>query len=131
MRRSDKAPREARGFLNAAHAIFIRHTLASGRIRIMRRGKIGMLWKLRTLLRHPKKMLRAFRDPRTPLIARVLPVVALFYVLFPLDMLPDFIPFLGQIDDISIALYLVSYALSLVPDEAFARAGFESPQRRV
>jgi uncharacterized membrane protein YkvA (DUF1232 family) len=94
-------------------------------------GKMGMLWKMRALFRHPKKMLRAFRDPRTPLIARVLPIVALLYVFFPLDMLPDFIPFLGQIDDVSIALYLISFALSLVPDAAFVDAGFEAPQRKV
>jgi uncharacterized membrane protein YkvA (DUF1232 family) len=95
-----------------------------------RMGKLGMLWKFRALFRHPVKMLRALRDPQTPLIARILPLVALLYVFFPLDMLPDFIPFLGQIDDVSIALYLVSFALSLVPDEAFARAGLAVPVKR-
>ena len=90
-----------------------------------------MLWKLRTLFRHPGKMLRALRDARTPLIARVLVIVALIYIFFPLDLLPDFIPFLGQIDDISIALYLITFGLSLVPDEVFSSGGFAAPQKRV
>lgn len=41
----------------------------------------------------------AVRDSRTPLIAKVLAVGVVAYALSPVDLIPDFIPFLGWIDD--------------------------------
>lgn len=91
-------------------------------------GKIGALWKARWLFAHPAKIVRVFRDSRTPFLARVLPIVALAYIFFPLDIAPDFIPLLGQVDDLTIALYLISLALSMVPDQVFESVGMETPR---
>lgn len=41
----------------------------------------------------------AVRDPRTPLPARVLGVLVAAYALSPIDLIPDFIPVLGLVDD--------------------------------
>lgn len=91
-------------------------------------GKISALWKARWLFAHPTKMVQVFRDKRTPLMARILPVIALVYVFFPFDIAPDFLPFIGQIDDIGIAVYLITLALGMVPDEVFKSVGMEVPR---
>lgn len=57
------------------------------------------------------------RDPRTPIAAKILPWAALLYLLFPIDLIPDFIPVLGQLDDISVIVLLVSIALNVIPQE--------------
>lgn len=55
------------------------------------------------------------RDPRTPGISKALPWMALLYVLSPIDFLPDFIPLIGQLDDLTIAPFLVILAFWLIP----------------
>lgn len=41
----------------------------------------------------------AVHDPRTPLLSKLLPWLVLAYALSPLDLIPDFIPVLGFLDD--------------------------------
>lgn len=50
------------------------------------------------------------RDPRVPIAVRLIPLPLLLYLVFPIDLIPDFIPVLGQLDDIlvvALAMYLV------------------------
>ena len=42
----------------------------------------------------------AYRDPRTPLAAKLVMVLVLAYPLSPIDLIPDFIPVLGYLDDL-------------------------------
>ncbi len=54
---------------------------------------------------------RLFRDPRIPFYKKAVPVIggilALSYILFPIDILPDLIAFLGQLDDLTVFLLFV------------------------
>ncbi len=59
----------------------------------------------------------AVRDPRTPMMAKAMPFAALLYLLWPLDVIPDFIPILGQADDVGMILLLSWLAIQLIPDE--------------
>ncbi len=60
-------------------------------------------------------LLKGVRDPRVPLHAKAVMLTTLAYVASPIDIIPDFIPFAGQIDDMLVIPLGVSLALSLLP----------------
>lgn len=76
------------------------------------------LW--RTLLGHARLSLRLLREPAVPLLLKVLPLAAAGYLLSPLDGVPDFIPVLGQLDDIGVVLVALESFLKLCPERVVA-----------
>jgi uncharacterized membrane protein YkvA (DUF1232 family) len=71
----------------------------------------------------------AWKDPETPLSARIAIACAVAYAASPVDLIPDFIPVLGQLDDLIIVPALVALALRLIPKEVAARARREAYRR--
>ena len=57
------------------------------------------------------------KDRRTPRLARFLLGLAVGYALSPVDLIPDFLPGLGYLDDIVLVPALVILALKMVPKE--------------
>jgi uncharacterized membrane protein YkvA (DUF1232 family) len=55
------------------------------------------------------------RDKRTTMIAKLPAVAAVIYLLSPIDLIPDFIPFFGYLDDIVIVPLLLNLAIRLLP----------------
>lgn len=92
-----------------------------------------MAGRLRNFARSIKREIdvyrRVLRHPRTPPAAKVLLGLALGYLLLPFDLIPDFIPVLGQLDDLLIVPGLIWLAVKLVPpdviDDCRAAAGLE------
>ncbi len=64
----------------------------------------------------------AGRDPRTPWYARALALLIVAYVLSPLDLIPDFVPLLGHLDDLLIVPAGLALAIRLVPPQVMAEA---------
>ena len=60
------------------------------------------------------------RHPETPRLAKWLLGLAIGYVLMPFDLIPDFIPVLGQLDELVIVPGLIYLALRLIPDKIIA-----------
>ena len=59
----------------------------------------------------------AARDPRTPWLVRLLALAVAAYALSPIDLIPDFIPILGYLDDLIIVPLGLLLVLRLVPPE--------------
>lgn len=57
----------------------------------------------------------AARDPRTPWYARLLVAGIVAYALSPIDLIPDFVPVLGYLDDLILVPLGIALALKLVP----------------
>lgn len=78
----------------------------------------------------------AARDPRTPRLARLLALAVAAYALSPLDLVPDFIPILGWLDDLIIVPLGLWGVRKLIPDalwqtyHAEAVAARERPSSR-
>ena len=58
---------------------------------------------------------RILADPRTPRSAKFLLGLAVAYTVTPLDLIPDFIPVLGHLDDVIIVPLLVWLAIRSIP----------------
>lgn len=68
----------------------------------------------------------AARDPRTPWPAKLLAAVVVAYALSPIDLIPDFIPVLGYLDDLILVPLGLWLVLRLIPDEVMADARREA-----
>jgi uncharacterized membrane protein YkvA (DUF1232 family) len=77
--------------------------------------------KVKFFSRKIKKQISLYKmlmkDSRTPLVSKILLSLAIGYLLLPFDLIPDFIPIFGQIDDIIIVPLLIYIALKLIPKE--------------
>lgn len=64
-------------------------------------------------------------DSRTPRLAKILLGLALGYLLLPFDLIPDFIPVIGQLDDLFVIPVLVLLALKFVPRQVVTEKRLE------
>jgi len=62
----------------------------------------------------------AVRDPRTPWYARAIAAAVVAYALSPIDLIPDFIPVIGYLDDLIVVPLGIALALKLVPANVMA-----------
>ncbi len=58
---------------------------------------------------------RLQKHPQTPKLAKALLWLAIAYVLMPFDLIPDFLPIIGQLDELVIVPLLLYWALKLTP----------------
>jgi len=64
----------------------------------------------------------AAKDPRTPWYAKAIAICTVAYALSPIDLIPDFIPILGYLDDIILVPAGITLAIRLIPAEALEEA---------
>lgn len=82
------------------------------------------MWKLGKIVAMFRKELllvwAMLRDARTPLAAKLIAVLAILYVISPVDLVSDFIPILGWLDDGLIAYLLLQAAFKFLPADLHA-----------
>lgn len=59
----------------------------------------------------------ACKDPRTPRAAKLLALCVVAYALSPIDLIPDFIPVLGYLDDLILVPFGIYLVVKMIPDE--------------
>ena len=85
-----------------------------------------MFDRLKSWARHLKTethaLYFAYRDPRVPLYAKALVAFIVVHTFSPIDLIPDFIPILGYLDDLIITPLGLTLALRLIPNEVMEDA---------
>jgi len=64
----------------------------------------------------------AYRNPALPWLPRILAWVTIAYALSPIDLIPDFIPVLGYLDDLVILPLLITLAIRNIPPQIMTEA---------
>lgn len=93
-------------------------------------GRVGAIWRLWGMRR---LLWRLYKDRRVPLSSKMVVPAAVLYLLFPVDLVPDFLPALGQFDDLTVLLLSLVVFVRLCPQEVVrehleAMAGRRRPQ---
>jgi uncharacterized membrane protein YkvA (DUF1232 family) len=83
---------------------------------------------LRSLLERLRLAVRLLREPAVPLGVKALTALPLLYVVSPIDLLPDIIPVIGQLDDLGVVLAAIELFVGLCPPAAVEhhRAGIQA-----
>lgn len=68
----------------------------------------------------------ALKKKETPVAAKILAGATIVYALSPIDLIPDFIPVLGYLDDLIILPILITLTIKLIPKEVFRECQKES-----
>ncbi|UUZ95817.1 DUF1232 domain-containing protein [Paenibacillus sp. P25] len=72
----------------------------------------------------------AYRDPRVPWFAKVFALCVVAYAFSPVDLIPDFIPVLGYLDDLILVPLGVYIALRLFPSHVLEEYRAQAEERR-
>jgi len=86
--------------------------------------------KTQALKREIHALYLAARDPRTPWYAKLLIAGVVAYALSPIDLIPDFIPVLGYLDDLLLLPLGIYLALKLIPTPVLADARLKASLSR-
>ena len=85
-----------------------------------------LIQRLKQKARHLKSeaqvLIIAYKDKRTPLGAKILIGITVGYLLSPVDLIPDFIPVLGLLDDLIIVPLLITASIKLIPENVLSEA---------
>lgn len=64
----------------------------------------------------------AYQNKQTPISAKILIFIVLSYALSPIDLIPDFIPILGYLDDIILIPLGISLSIKMIPNEIWEQS---------
>ena len=78
--------------------------------------------KAKQLKSETQVLMVAYNDKRTPLIAKILIWITVAYLLSPIDLIPDFIPILGLLDDLIIVPLLITLSIRQIPNIVLTEA---------
>ncbi|MHB1202703.1 MAG: YkvA family protein [Acidithiobacillus sp.] len=89
---------------------------------------ISLKAQAKQLKQHTLTVYFAARDPRTPILVRALAVFVAAYALSPIDLIPDFIPVIGYLDDLLLVPLGLALVVRLTPPEVLESARAQAQQ---
>lgn len=75
----------------------------------------------RELWQQARLVYALLRDPNVPIYLKIIPFTAVLYLLVPFDLLPDVVPALGQLDDLTAILVMSKVFIELAPQRLVAK----------
>lgn len=84
--------------------------------------------RAKQLKQHTLTVYFAARDPRTPFLVRALAVLVAAYALSPIDLIPDFIPVIGLLDDLLLIPLGLALVVRFTPSEVIEAAQLQAQQ---
>jgi len=78
---------------------------------------MGLKQKAKELKRKTSAVFLALKKKETPVLAKIVAAITIGYALSPIDLIPDFIPVLGYLDDLIILPALIALCARLIPKE--------------
>ena len=101
-------------------------------LRVSKRGRRFLALGTRSKIRFGRILLG---DPGVGLLPKVTLLLLVGYLALPFDLIPDFIPVIGQLDDLAVAFAAIALLLVIVPRERFtaalSQAELEAEERRI
>ena len=92
-----------------------------------------MLQKWKAIVRKLKEdiytLYLAYRDPRVPFYAKVVLIITVAYAFSPIDLIPDFIPVFGYLDDLLLLPLGIWLSIKLLPPEVIAEYRAQAKQQ--
>ncbi|HEU5051735.1 MAG TPA: DUF1232 domain-containing protein [Hanamia sp.] len=86
--------------------------------------------KAKKLKAEGQVLIIALKDKRTPFYAKILIGITVGYLLSPVDLIPDFIPFFGMLDDLIIVPALIALSVRLIPTVVLEEAREQVQNKR-
>ncbi len=81
------------------------------------KGILQLKQKAKQLKKEILALYYAYQDPKLHILPKILIISTVAYALSPIDLIPDFIPVLGYLDDLIILPLMISLSLKLIPAE--------------
>jgi len=75
--------------------------------------------KVEQLKRNTYALYLAYKDPRVPLYAKIFIIGVVGYVVSPLDLIPEFFPVIGYLDDLIILSAGIYFTVKMIPDDVW------------
>lgn len=93
---------------------------------MMNQSKIPFKKRMKQLVERSAQVSITMKHPGAPWYAKVVGFIAIVYALSPIDLIPDFIPVLGYLDDLIILPLLILLFIKLVPKEIWDQSEEEA-----
>ena len=77
--------------------------------------KVNLRQRAEQLKKDVPAVFLALKDKETPLIAKIFAGMTVIYALSPVDLIPDFVPVLGYLDDVILLPLLITLTIRLIP----------------
>lgn len=72
----------------------------------------------------------AYKDERVPWYAKIFTICVVAYAFSPIDLIPDFIPILGYVDDIILVPLGIMFALKMIPNEVISECEVKAKEMK-
>ena len=92
----------------------------------MEREGMTLRERAQKLKRDVPAVFLALKDPDTPAAAKILAGVTVAYALSPVDLIPDFVPVLGYLDDVILLPALIALTIHLIPGDVWEKCRAKS-----